>query len=64
MGSDGSQRDELWVGLGDIIKVAFGGEGGWGIYSGSDFSSGTLCSGPPEGWGLVRVRLGVEWVTC
>ena len=31
--------------------------------SGSDFSSGTLCSGPPEGWGWVRVGLS-EWVTC
>jgi hypothetical protein len=39
--------------------VAFGGEGR-GLYSGSDFSSGILRSGTPEGWGLVRVRLGVR----
>ena len=39
--------------------MAFGGVRGRGRYSGSDFSSGTLCGGPGEGCGWVRVGLGV-----
>ena len=43
-----------------VIQVAFGGVGGRGIYSESDFSIGKLCSGPPKGCG-VGLWSGLEW---